>query len=132
MGLFDGVRAYHAGWKFRRSILGQALAAHTQEYFYNGIALSHFSQEAKNRLIADFYSQLVAIQQSENSALECRRLLAEYVLSFCALNVLSLKETEKADQFYAPNPYISGTIWRHVERAVENVPEMSSNGLIPT
>ncbi|WP_242121245.1 hypothetical protein [Sphingomonas lacusdianchii] len=125
MGLLGTARAYWAGYKFKRSPLGQALALHTQEFFYRGQALSHFSQENKDRLVQDFYSKVVAIGATENPAMACRELLAEYVLSFCGLAVLCLKEEEKAAQFYAENPYISGAIWRHVERAVENNEEMA-------
>lgn len=125
MGLFDTAKAYWAGQKFKRSPLGQALALHTQDFFYKGIALSHFSQANKDKLIGDFYAKLVAIGQSDNAAMACRELLAEYVLAFAGLATLCLKEAEKADQFYASNPYISGTIWRHIERAVENNEEMA-------
>lgn len=125
MGLLDTAKAYYAGWRFKRSTLGQALALHTQKYFYKGTGLSHFSQENKDRLIGDFYAKVVAIGQAENPAIACREMLAEYVLAFCGLAVLCLKEDEKADQFYADNPYISGSIWRHIERAVENNDEMA-------
>lgn len=125
MGLFVTAKAYWAGYKFKRSTLGQALALHTQDFFYNGTALAHFSQANKDKLIADLYAKVVAIGGSEDPAAACRELLAEYVLHFAGLATLCLKEAEKADQFYAANPYISGTIWHHIERAVENNEEMA-------
>lgn len=125
MGILDTAKGYLAARKFKQSTLGQALALHTQEYFYKGIALSHFSQANKDELIADFYAKIVAIGQAPNPVVACREMLAEYVLHFAGLATLCLKENEKADQFYAANPYISGTIWHHIERAVENNEEMA-------
>lgn len=125
MGLLDTAKAYWAGHKFKRSTLGQALAMHTRDFFHKGHALSHFSQENKDRLIQDFYSKVVALGASENPVMACREMLAEYVLAFTGLSVLCLKEDEKQNQFYADNPYITGTIWHHIERAVENNEEMA-------
>lgn len=133
MGILDTAKGYLAARKFKQSTLGQALALHTQEYFYEDIALSHFSQVNKDKLIADFYAKIVAIGQAPNHVVACREMLAEYVLHFAGLATLCLKENEKADQFYAANPYISGTIWHHIERAVENMKKWRRpNGPTPT
>lgn len=125
MGILDTAKGYLAARKFKQSALGQALALHTQEYFYKGIALSHFSQASKDNLVADFYGKIIAIGQAPNPVMACREMLTEHVLHFAGLATLCLKENEKADQFYAANPYISGTIWHHIERAVENNQEMA-------
>jgi len=125
MGLLDSAKALLAARKFKQSTLGRALALHTDEHFYKGSALSDFSQANKDRLIGDFYGKIVSIGQADNAVMACRELLCEYVLSFAGLAVLCLKEEEKAAQVYASNPYISGTLWRHIEYAVAHNDEMA-------
>lgn len=125
MALLDTAKAYWAGWKFKRSALGQALAQHTQTYFYRSTALSTFSQANKDKLIADFYGKVVSIGQAPNPAMACRELLANHVLAFTSLAVICLKEDEKANQFYAANPFISGAIHHHALAAAENVEELA-------
>lgn len=125
MGLLDGLKAQAALWKWRRTPLGQALAQHTQTYFYSGTTLSHFDEASKKRLIEDFGQKVLAVSQSRNAVHDLRELLANYVLAFAALQVLCLTEAEKAGAFYKGNPYISGELHAHIERAAELSEELS-------
>ena len=80
MGLVETAKGVWAGYKFKRSTLGRALAQHTHDFFHSGSALSHISQSNKDRLVQDFYSRVVGIGAADNPAMACREALAEYVL----------------------------------------------------
>jgi hypothetical protein len=125
MGLFDSFKAQLAVWKFQRSPLGLALQKHTHEYFYSGQALAWFKSENKEKIIQDFMAQLVAVRSSDNIAMALREKLAEYVLMYAQLSVLCLTEEEKAQHMFAENPYISGELHHHIQRAFELNEEMA-------
>ena len=112
-------------WKFQRTPLAQAIRQHTQEYFHGGSALTSFTQENKEKLVADFCQRVSLIYQSENPVLACRELLAEYMLLFAQLQVHCLKENEKAEMFYGENPYISGQLWRHIQESSDHHEELA-------
>lgn len=124
-GLFDAAKSYLVARKFKRSALGQALAEHTKNYFYSGKVLSWMDQPAKDRIIQDFYGKLVTIGQSQQPIMDLRNALVEYTLTFAQLSVLSLTEEEKAEQFYAASPYISGELHRHIEKAAPHNEELA-------
>lgn len=106
---------------WNRSTLGQALKQHTEHYFYRNIAsLAGMSEEAKQKIVADFYTQVFSIDQDEDPFLRLRKLLATYVLEFSQLQVLCLTEEEKAGQFYADCPYISGELHHHIRTLAEH------------
>lgn len=125
MGLIELVKAQAEVWKFKRSPLGQALRAHTQDFFYSGRLLSWMKEENKQRFVQDFMSQLVAIRSAENSAMALREKLTEYVLLYCELSILALTEEEKAQHMFAANPFITGELHHHIERAAPLSEEMA-------
>ncbi len=123
MGLIDSARAFWADQKFKKSPLGQALTMHVQEFFYSGNTLSWLKQTNKDKFIYDFYAKLVECQQSPNAPLALREKLVEHTLLYCQLQLLCLTPDEKAEHFCADNPYITGEISKHIERAAEHVEE---------
>jgi hypothetical protein len=113
-----------AGWKWRRSVLGQVLADHTRKYFYGQeqryALLSRLGEKDKDKLILDFYGTVSAIAQSPNPFIELRKATANYTLQFAALQVLCLKEGERQEAFYRDNPYISGQLYSHIRQASDH------------
>lgn len=126
--------------EWHNSPLGKALAKHSREYFYGDGVLAYFSEENKERLIGRFYQTVFDIAQAENPFLKMREVLASYVCSIASYQVLCLTEEEKADSNYADCPYISGSLYRHIEDYVKyndelgelkwKNPDMSSKDLI--
>lgn len=121
MGLFD---VFKPKKSFENSVLGKALRAHVNDFFYSGTLLSDFKEGNKRALIDDMYQKLVDAQQSENPVMTLRETLADFVTAFSGLMVLALTEEEKAEVDYGKNPYISGTLHRHIDAAAEYVPEL--------
>lgn len=100
---------------WNKSVIGQALREHTHQYFYGEVkSLAEMSEVGKQKLIADFYSKVVSIDQAQNPLLQLREYFASYVVGFAKLQVLCLTAEEKADQFYADCPYISGQLHLHI------------------
>ena len=111
--------------EWSKSPLGQSLTLHTQEYFYGKIAsLSGKSQGAKDEIIADFCEKVFSIDQADNPFLKLRELLATYVVALTRLQVLCLTEEEKAGQFYADCPYISGELHHHIRALSDHNEEL--------
>lgn len=111
--------------RFKRSTLGQALRHHTQQYFYSETALSSFAEANKQKLIQDFMAKLAAIVSSPNQFLALREAIVEYTIPFAQLQVLCLTEAEKADTFYAANPYISGALYYDIREASDHNEELA-------
>ncbi|MBY5329564.1 hypothetical protein [Rhizobium leguminosarum] len=105
--------------KWEGSVLGQALAQHTQKFFYGGTMLTSLPQEQKERLITRFYEQVASVGQSPTGLLDLRKVLAEWVAHYARFQVLALTEAEKASSFYSENPYISGELHHHIRQAAE-------------
>ena len=111
--------------EWKKSTLGQALALHTQEYFYGKVkSLSGMSEGEKQKLIGDFYGKVASINQAENPFLKLRELLATYVVEFSKLQVLCLTKEEKVEQFYADCPYISGELHLHIRALTDHNKEL--------
>ncbi|WP_415894564.1 hypothetical protein ACMXYQ_08960 [Neptuniibacter sp. PT34_22] len=123
-GFLENRRAKKAVKEWNKSPLGQALARHTREYFYEGKILSHYEEENKNRIIDDFYQQIFSIAQAENPFLQMRELVASYVIGYAAYQVLCLKESEKEEAFYSDCPYISGELHKHIQSVTEHNDEL--------
>lgn len=110
---------------WNKSVLGQALANHSREYFYEGdTRLSSFNEKNKQKLISDFYAKVIAIDQVENPLLAMRENIADSVCGFAKLQVLCLKPDEKKEAFYADCPYISGTLYAHIRELSEHNEEL--------
>ena len=110
--------------EWQQSVLGQTLAIHTDEYFNKNLRLSSFSEEGKHKIIADFYQQILNFSQSANPFLAMRESLASYVMGYVGYQVLCLTEEEKAEEFYADCPYISGVLYKHVDKVMEHNDEL--------
>lgn len=113
------------GRKPKPSALEEALQSQVHEYFYSGDVLSWMKPENKERLAGELFSQLSAIQASPDPRMALRERLADYVVQFAQLQLLSLTEEEKAGHFFKSSPYISGEIHRHVVEAAEHVEEVA-------
>ena len=110
--------------EWQKSTLGQVLALHTDEYFNKNPRLSSFSEESKNNIITDFYQQIFNFSKAENPFLAMRESLASYVIGYAGYQVLCLTEEEKAEAFYSDCPFISGELYRHIDKVVEHNDEL--------
>jgi hypothetical protein len=125
MNLFKGFRERKAAKDWSNSPVGQALAAHTRECFFTGeTRLSSFKEDAKKEIINDFYTKIFALPNATNPFLAVRELIANYVLAFASIQVLTLKPEEKTDAFYAGCPYISGELYKHIQAAADHHAEL--------
>lgn len=102
--------------KWEGSVLGRALAQHTQKFFQDTI-LSGLPQERKDRMIGDFYEQVATIGQSPTGFLDLRKALAEWVAHYAEYQVLCLTEAEKASAFYKGTQFVSGELYHHIRKA---------------
>jgi len=125
MSVFDELlcryREFRASRAWNKSVIGKALEAHTREYFVSNPRLSAFPSAKKEKLIKEFYAQIQAVANAENSFLALREKIAEYGVAYAEMTVLSLKEEEKKKMSYSDNPYISGALHNHIERAAEHL-----------
>lgn len=104
--------------KWEGSVLGKALAQHTQKFFQDTI-LSGLPQDRKDRMIGGFYEQVAAVGQSPTGFLDLRKALAEWVWHYSKYQVLCLTEAEKATAFYKETPFVSGELYHHIRKAAE-------------
>jgi hypothetical protein len=111
-------------WKFQRTPLAQAIQHHTQTY-WSLPSLASVDPKTKEKLISEFCQRLGLIYASPNPVMACRETLAECTLLFTQLQIHCLTESEKADNFYSANPYISGQIWRHVRQSSDHHDDMA-------
>lgn len=109
---------------WQRSNLGKALELHTKEYFTGYPRLSSLSEETKNKITGEFYKKVFEITATENPFLAMREYLASLVVEFSELQVLCLTEEEKAESFYADCPYVSGKLYRHIDKAANFVDDL--------
>src|SRR5262249_5563801 len=114
MGILQNFLERQAAKKFLRSPLGQALHKQTQEYFYTTSNLRHLSEEKKQEIINNFTGRIAGLFQTQNPFLKMREELAGAVYGYAQIQVLSLKEVERADTFYGHSPYITGKLHYHI------------------
>jgi len=123
--LFDSIKQWRTRRQWQKSELGLALREHTQEFFYRGQALAHFSDQAKERLIGDFHQQVFEVLGAENPVDAQRHKLTSYVLELAPMQILSMDENDKANHpIYTPCPYISGTIYQHISDVADEYDEL--------
>jgi hypothetical protein len=108
-----------------RTPLARALRQHTQDYLHGDTILRDFSQANKEKFVAHLMSEMGAAFQSPNPAIAIREHLVAYTIQYANLQVLALNGAEKAQMFYAANPYISGELHSHIDAAAEHVDELA-------
>jgi len=86
--------------------------------------LAGFSEARKQEIIGDFYGKVFALTQAENPFLTMREYIASYVCGYASFQVLCLKEEEKKEAFYSDCPYISGELYRHIQKLSEHNEEL--------
>lgn len=116
MRILGFIKRWNDRWKWETSVLGQALAEHTQKCF-NETILSGLPQDRKDRVIGDFYERLAAMAQSPTGFLDLRKSLAGWVADYAKYQVLCLTESEKAVASYRENQYVSGELYHHIRAA---------------
>lgn len=104
---------------WEQSALGQILLNHSKEYFNKYPRLASFSEEGKNKIIMEFYNQIFMILQAENPFLAMRESLASYSIEYARYQILCLTAEEKSETFYSECPYISGELYKNIDRIVE-------------
>jgi hypothetical protein len=137
--LFKRLKEKKALREWQRSSLGRVLAAHVNEYFSKYPRFSGMEADDKQETVGELFRQVAEVLQAENPGMKLRESLANLVLAF-AEQVLCLTEEEKRGQVYADCPYISGELYRFIERAVPHVellrelkwknPEFSNENLV--
>lgn len=105
-------------------VLEEALQEHTARYFDSGQALARFPPDARSGIIDDLRKRISGIHGSLDGKAQLRRLIAEYVLLYAGLCVMSLTEDEKEVMEYGRNPYITGHLHHHVRQAARLNDEM--------
>jgi hypothetical protein len=108
--MFRDFLARRTAKQFLRSPLGQLLHKHTREYFYTMSNLRHLPEDQKTQIINDFLARITGLFQTDNPFLKMREELAAAVYGYAELQVLCLKETERAENFYGHSPYVSGKL----------------------
>ena len=110
--------------EWQNSSLGKALAHHTNEYFHNNPRLARLSDDSKNKHIGDFIQQIIILSKAENPFLAMREALASCVIGYAKYQVLCLTEEEKDEDIYSDCPYISGELYKHIDKAVKHIDEL--------
>ncbi|MEI6847666.1 MAG: hypothetical protein WCK32_06470 [Chlorobiaceae bacterium] len=103
-------------YNWQNTVLGEVIALHSNEYFECGGRLSVFTKESKNNFIENLYSQISTILFSDNQIYALRARLSEHVIGYADCQVLCLKETDKAESCYSDCPYISGHLYKYLNR----------------
>lgn len=126
MDLVDKYREWTALREWRKSPLGQALELHTREYFYGNIrSLAGMSDKAKENLIGGLYSQVQAVGAAPNQFLAMREAVAEHVLRYVSMVVLSLtKEEKQGSELFADCSYVSGELHAHLRAISQHNKEL--------
>lgn len=123
-GLFKSTKPSRVALFSKDPVLEEALQEHTAAYFYSGHTLSSFSPDARHRIIDDLRQRISEIFASPTGRETLRRHIVEYVLRYACLCVFALTEDEKAVMEYGRNPYITGQLHHHIQRAAELHDEM--------
>lgn len=105
--------------QWQNSELGKALILHTDEYFKYP-RLAEFSEENKTKIKQDFLEKIFSFSDAENPFLAMREALAAYVIGYTQYQVLCLKEEEKEAASYSDCPYISGELYKHIDKVTEH------------
>lgn len=104
--------------EWQESEIGKSLSAHTREYFNDIPKLASFDDEKKQKIISDFYGVVANIFASENSFLEMREALSSYVVEYARYRALCLNEADKEESFLSGCQYISGELYKHIDKIV--------------
>lgn len=126
--MFNFLKQKFDAWQWQRSALGQALALHSQQYFYGEMGLASFQESAKVALINKLYDDVSAVQASPNGFMDLRHLLADVVTTFAQVQAVTLTEAEKNGvPDYRDNPYISGQLHHSLKAFVHLIPDLARN-----
>jgi hypothetical protein len=88
--LIDRFRQRKAQKGWWSSPLGEALAQHTQQYFYGQPILKELPEKRKQKIISDFYSQVLSLAKEGNAFLKLREYIGEYAYGYASYQVLCL------------------------------------------
>jgi len=113
-GIVDTARSHVAGWLFRRSQLGLVLRQHVNGYFR---VLKWVDEPTKVNVTRELYDKVFEVRRAPDPRMALREAMCAVAISTAELQTLCMTEEEKAGQQFAANPYISGELHRHIERA---------------
>ena len=113
-GIFDTARTHVAGWLFRHSQLGVALSEHVRDYFQ---LLQWVDEPTKQNVTRELYDKVFEVRGAPDPQTALREVICAVVVSIAELQTVCMTEEEKAGQPYAANPFISGELHRHINRA---------------
>jgi len=109
--------------EWRESSLGQALLIHTQEYF-NYPILGRLSEETQDVIKGNLMQQVMDIINAENPFIALREDIAGGVIVYTQFQILCLTEEEKTEYDFSENPYISGELYKNIDKADKYITEM--------
>ena len=115
----DKHRQKKATKEWHRSALGQALADNAHKCFYGESILTGSADSFKQEVITDFYEKIFGLMTAPNPFLTMREYIASYMFNYATFQVLCLKEVEKAAWEYSDCPYISGELYKHIQKLSE-------------
>jgi hypothetical protein len=124
VGIISAAKAFLLDRQLKRDPRAQALARHTQKYFYEGHTLSWMREENKRKIITELATRVVTTLESADPRMTLRTHLTDFVLLFAEVAVLGLTEEEKALMDYGRSPYISGQLHHRIVEAAEHSDEM--------
>ncbi len=120
---FEQRRAAKAIRDWQKSTVGEVLRMHTTKYFTEYPRLAKLSQEEKEKLTNDLWTQIVAIGQAENPFLALRKQISDYGYLYAQMTVISSDETTKQANF-SDEPYISGELYKHIRTTTDEIEDM--------
>ena len=106
-----------------QSPLGQALLLHTQEYF-SYPRLSELTQETQDIIKTNLMQHVMDVVNAENPFIALRDEIAGQVLIYSEYQVLCLTEEEKKEFDFSNCPYISGELYKDIDKADKYMTEL--------
>jgi hypothetical protein len=99
--------------------LNSIIEKHFKEYFSEIPRLKKFSHTSKNAIKIDLKGKVIEILRSDNSLLELRKNISDYVIQLSYFTVLSITEEDKNESFRG-NPYISADLYKYLIQLLPN------------
>lgn len=107
---------------WRKSPLRRSLEVHAEEYSSGYAMLANGSAGGKQKMLEDVCAEVLSILGAKSPLLAFRKEFASHVWRLANVMVLCLTEEEKSESWCSDCPYISGSLWRDIEKLTQASP----------
>lgn len=118
--IFDSIKEKIMSYLWARSELGRNLNSYNENFFFSEAnILNSFSEKKKYELMGKLYKEVIGITSSENSLLDLRNKLVEYVLEYAQIQVICLTLKDKEESIHSE--YVSGQLYPFIQKLAGSI-----------